>query len=137
MSKNKKKIKEGFPKPVDVVYPYQQGEELMKSLEAYRSVTSNFYGSSTTLQPSKMARNDQQIRPSYYNQHPSGVECIEIIKHYDFCVGNAMKYLWRAGLKNSGIPEEDEIRDLKKAIQYIEFKIESLEKSLEDHAKNK
>ncbi len=37
--------------------------------------------------------------PPHYNSHPSGVECIEITEHYNFCVGNAIKYVWRAGLK--------------------------------------
>ena len=40
-----------------------------------------------------------RINPDYYKSHPSGVECIDIIKHYDFCIGNVIKYVWRAGLK--------------------------------------
>lgn len=40
----------------------------------------------------------------------------------NFNRGNAVKYLARAGRKL------DEIEDLKKAIQYIEFEIEELEK---------
>ena len=42
---------------------------------------------------------DRVNAPSHYTSHPSGVECIDITEHYDFCVGNAIKYLWRAGLK--------------------------------------
>ena len=38
--------------------------------------------------------------PPHYTQHPSGVECITITEHYNFNVGNAIKYLWRAGLKD-------------------------------------
>lgn len=66
--------------------------------------------------------------PNHY-QHPSGVECIEIVRHYDFCVGNAIKYLWRAGLKDEEgyTPKEKEIEDLKKAIFYINDKITQLE----------
>lgn len=52
--------------------------------------------------------------PYHYNSHPSGVECIQITEHMSFCLGNAIKYIWRADLK--GNPEED----LKKAIWYIE-----------------
>lgn len=71
--------------------------------------------------------NHGQVKhPEYYNQHPSGIECITIIQHYDFCVGNAMKYLWRAGLKNSGQGIEDEIHDLEKSIEYIQFKLKHL-----------
>ena len=60
------------------------------------------------------------IRPKHYNSHPSGVECIQIVQHYNFNVGNAIKYLWRQGLKDS----EPSERDLKKAIQYIQFEID-------------
>jgi hypothetical protein len=61
--------------------------------------------------------------PAHYNQHPSGVECIDIIKHHNLCVGTAIKYLWRQGLKD-GEPSE---KDLRKAIEYIQFEIDRLE----------
>lgn len=38
--------------------------------------------------------------PPHYTAHPSGVECIEITENMGFCLGNAMKYAWRAGMKN-------------------------------------
>ncbi len=63
--------------------------------------------------------------PPHYTSHPSGVECIEITEHMNFCIGNAMKYLWRSGNKGSA---DDEIQDLKKAIWYIEREIERLAK---------
>ncbi|WP_232543915.1 DUF3310 domain-containing protein [Streptomyces buecherae] len=59
--------------------------------------------------------------PGHYNQHPSGIECIEITKHMNFAMGNAVKYLWRADLK--GTP----IEDLKKAENYIRIEIERRE----------
>lgn len=59
--------------------------------------------------------NDPVNNPSHYKQHPSGVECIQITEHMNFCLGNAMKYIWRAGLKDSNTKEQD----LKKAIWYI------------------
>lgn len=62
--------------------------------------------------------------PKHYNDHPSGIECIDIVEHHDFCVGNAIKYLWRAGLKG----EDTEVQDLQKAIWYIERKIKRLER---------
>lgn len=67
--------------------------------------------------------------PVYYNRHPSGVECIEIIRHYCFDVGCAMKYLWRCGLKSeSGMTDrEKEVEDLKKARWYIDDRIRQLE----------
>jgi hypothetical protein len=61
--------------------------------------------------------------PKHYNLHPSGIECIEIVRHMDFLLGSAMKYLWRAGLK----AEEATVKDLKKAIWYIEDKIKMIE----------
>lgn len=66
--------------------------------------------------------------PDYYNSHPSGVECIDIARHYCFSIGNAIKYLWRAGLKKEmGLEDkEKEIEDLKKAIFYIKDKIKQL-----------
>ena len=60
--------------------------------------------------------------PGHYKQHPSGVECIRITEHLDFCTGNAIKYLWRAGLKG------DAVADLEKAKWYIERRIALLKK---------
>lgn len=67
--------------------------------------------------------------PVYYNSHPSGVECIDIARHYCFSIGNAIKYLWRAGLKGEvGLTDrEKEIEDLKKAIWYIYDRIKQLQ----------
>jgi hypothetical protein len=58
--------------------------------------------------------------PSHYTAHPSGVECIAITEHFNFCIGNAIKYLWRAGLKEGA----DELEDLQKALWYIKREIE-------------
>jgi hypothetical protein len=70
----------------------------------------------------KNMQDDNVNKPKHYNNHPSGIECIDIAKHHDFCIGNAIKYLWRAGLKDGN----SEIQDLKKAIWYIQCKIETL-----------
>lgn len=67
-------------------------------------------------------RRDMVNRPPHYTQHPSGVECIEITEHMGFCLGNAVKYLWRADLKNNAV------EDLKKARWYIDREIQRLEK---------
>ena len=60
--------------------------------------------------------------PKHYNQHPAGIECIDIIRHYTCDIANAIKYLWRAGLKaEMGMKDaEKEIEDLNKALWYIE-----------------
>ena len=69
--------------------------------------------------------------PQHYNLHPSGIECIEIAKHYDFCIGNAIKYLWRSGLKSEeGMSDrEKEIEDLEKAVWYIKERIKTLKEN--------
>lgn len=63
------------------------------------------------------------INPSHYRSHPSNIECIQITEHMDFCLGNSIKYIWRAGLKSS-----DPIEDLEKAKWYLERKINQLKK---------
>ncbi len=51
--------------------------------------------------------------PKHYTQHPSGVECIQITEHMGFNLGNAVKYIWRADLKNNAV------EDLEKAAWYV------------------
>lgn len=72
-----------------------------------------------------MAEHDAVNHPSHYTSHPSGVECIVITEHHNFCVGNVMKYLWRAGLK--GDSQAKQLEDLRKARWYITREIERLE----------
>lgn len=55
--------------------------------------------------------------PPHYKSHPSGIECIEVTEHMNFCLGNAVKYIWRCGEK--GKP----IEDLKKARWYLDREI--------------
>lgn len=73
---------------------------------------------------------DNVNSPTHYTSHPSGVECITITEHYDFCVGNAIKYLWRAGLKGDSTlgNAEKELEDVKKALWYVQRHISNLEK---------
>lgn len=58
---------------------------------------------------------DSVNHPKHYTSHPSGVECIDIVEYMSFNLGNAIKYLWRAGIKYENSEE-----DLKKAIWYIQ-----------------
>ena len=71
---------------------------------------------------------DNVNHPKHYTSHPSGIECIEITRHYCFTIGNAIKYLWRAGLKGDSAltNTEKEIEDLQKAIWYINDRINEL-----------
>lgn len=72
---------------------------------------------------------DNPIQPKHYRAHPSGIECIEIARHMPFNIGNAIKYLWRSGLKRES-PQESQIaaaiRDLEKAKWYIDDQIQLL-----------
>lgn len=61
---------------------------------------------------------DNIDHPKHYNSHPSGVECITIVEHMFFNLGNAIKYIWRADEKGS------DIEDLKKALWYISREID-------------
>jgi len=65
---------------------------------------------------------DRVNHPPHYTAHPSGVECITITEHMGFNLGNAVKYIWRADLKN------DSIEDLKKAAWYIARELKKREK---------
>lgn len=49
--------------------------------------------------------------PAHYKSHPSGLECISLTESMGFCLGNAVKYLWRFRDKNGA-------EDLKKALWY-------------------
>jgi hypothetical protein len=67
---------------------------------------------------------DMVNHPPHYTAHPSGVECIEITEHMSFCAGNAVKYIWRVGLKEAATP----IQDLEKARWYVDREIARLKK---------
>ena len=57
---------------------------------------------------------DPVNHPKHYTSHPSGIECIQITRHMNFCLGNAIKYIWRADEKGKAI------EDLDKAIFYLQ-----------------
>lgn len=71
----------------------------------------NDYTTTAYIQP------DVVNHPSHYTSHPSKIECIQITEHMSFLMGNAVKYLWRADLKNG-------VEDLLKSIWYIQREIE-------------
>lgn len=63
---------------------------------------------------------DTVNHPEHYQQVP-GIECIDVVEHFSFLRGNAIKYLWRAGAKG------DTVEDLRKAVWYIEREIASID----------
>lgn len=56
---------------------------------------------------------DPVNHPRHYTSHPSGVECITVVEHMSFNLGNAVKYIWRADEKGRAL------EDLQKAAWYI------------------
>ena len=71
-------------------------------------------GGGTSKRGNVSEQHDAVNHPKHYNSHPSGVECIDVVEHMGFNLGNAVKYIWRADLK------ADAVEDLKKARWYIE-----------------
>ena len=49
------------------------------------------------------------------------IECVQVTRHMGFCLGNAVKYVWRAEHKGA------RLEDLKKARWYLDHEIQSLE----------
>lgn len=70
----------------------------------------------------KAAPHDPVNHPAHYTAHPSGIECIDVTRHMNFNLGNAMKYIWRADLK------ADAIEDLRKAVWYLNDEIAKRER---------
>lgn len=69
----------------------------------------------------KEAIEDEVNHPLHYTSHPSGIECVEITEHFNFNIGNAVKYLWRAGLKHPN-PKTD----LEKSLWYIQRELQRI-----------
>lgn len=74
-----------------------------------------------------MSDHDAVNHPRHYTEHPSGIECIQITEHMNFCLGNAVKYIWRADLKNG-------LEDLEKAAWYVAREIERRKRLGADNA---
>lgn len=64
---------------------------------------------------------EDPTNPKHYRSHPSGVECITVTEHLGFCLGNAIKYIWRSGER-----AERTVEDLKKSRWYIDREIQRL-----------
>ena len=62
--------------------------------------------------------------PAHYSE--GGIEAIDVIEAFDldFCLGNVVKYILRAGRKDPN----KEIEDLNKACWYLNRRIQELEK---------
>lgn len=69
---------------------------------------------------------DPVNHPKHYTSNPNGIECIDVVEHMTFCLGNAVKYLWRADENNPQTKHSEAETDLRKAIWYIEREIRRL-----------
>ncbi|QNE90271.1 DUF3310 domain-containing protein [Corynebacterium incognita] len=65
---------------------------------------------------------DPVNNPSHYTGFSNGAEVIDITENLNFCRGNAVKYIARAGQKDPA----KELEDLRKARWYIEREINRL-----------
>lgn len=74
-----------------------------------------------------MMNSNHIVHPSHYNTVPD-IECMDVVKHFNFPRGNAIKYIWRAGHKvaEGQSPTAAAIDDLSKAIYYLNTEIERL-----------
>lgn len=73
---------------------------------------------------------DAVNHPKHYNAHPSGIECIDVIEHMGFNLGNVIKYTWRCDEKR------DAIEDLEKAAWYLKREIANRKKAKERQEQN-
>lgn len=73
-------------------------------------------------------KNDQVNHPKHYTSDPSGIEYIDVTRHRNFNIGNAIKYLWRAGLKEDKDRKliDKQVEDLNKAVWYLVDEIHRL-----------
>lgn len=73
-------------------------------------------------------KSEDPTNPRHYRSHPSGIECIQVTEFMSFCLGNAVKYVWRVDSDlREGLAQADKLRtDLRKAIWYIEREIKRL-----------
>ena len=78
----------------------------------------------------KEQKTDNVNHPAHYTwlKDLCGIEVIDITRHMDFCLGNAIKYILRAGHKKDAIltDTDKQIEDLNKAIWYIQDEIKRI-----------
>lgn len=75
----------------------------------------------------KNTKNDVINRPEHYTRHPKGIECIDVTEDMTFNLGNAVKYIWRAGLKSADVEE-----DIDKAIWFLNREKRRLRRNQEE-----
>jgi hypothetical protein len=79
-----------------------------------------------TKREEAVSSEDLVNHPKHYAERVPGIECIDVTKHFDFVIGNCIKYLWRCGHKKSST----RLEDLRKAAFYVNFAIQEEEKKV-------
>jgi hypothetical protein len=75
---------------------------------------------------------DPVKHPAHYTRHPGGIECIQVTEAMPFCLGNAVKYIWRVAF--GGKEGQPTIQDLEKAAWYINREIERMKQTTDSSA---
>ncbi len=86
----------------------------------------------------QVKNNDMVNHPSHYAwlKDLCGVEPIDVCQHFDFNVGNALKYLMRKGKKDGDMTDRQKrVEDLRKAVFYLKSEIELLERTADDRSR--
>jgi len=101
----------------------EYGSDTIRNMETVSTVEGVLRSKKDSVTSADQNCKEMVNHPDHYNNHPSGVECIDVVEHFSFNIGNAMKYLWRSPYKGK------QLEDLKKARWYIEREIEKLKKA--------
>jgi hypothetical protein len=109
---------------VEVMRPthFPSGVEIDMAGETLEPITTRKKPTFKKEKKLSSSAHDPVNHPKHYTEHPSGIECIQITEHMGFNLGNALKYIWRADLKNNAV------EDLQKAVWYINREIDKRSK---------
>lgn len=112
--------------PIDSLIPPMEDDDTFFDANGILTKRPNTY------QDDDEQEEDMVNHPSHYTwlKEKCGIEVIDITRHLDFDIGNAVKYLLRHGHKpEKGLTiKKKAIQDLEKAIFYIKDKIEQIKK---------
>ena len=102
----------------------------MNNQNSDKSESTTIYFSPTGGKLPPVEKNDMVNHPSHYTwlKELCGIEVIDITRHMDFDLGNAIKYILRQGHKSEkGMSDKEKaIEDLEKAVWYINDRIKQL-----------
>lgn len=70
-----------------------------------------------------------RIKPSYY-MLPNGIECFDVVRHFNYNRGTAIAYIWRSekNVEDGLTPRQKAIEDLQKAVVHLNNEIRELQR---------